>query len=165
MSDWEDLTEEQKRQATAMHHEAQSIGFNELAKMAPTLEQKVFYRVAREQAAETARSFGSEIEWVRKATVGTLRHGSLHICFLESDIEAMREAVAKWDARPSEGDGIKTLVTSVVPTSLIQEAANALSIAGDWCAHAEAKKTCRAAELKLREALGETVTAGEDPSP
>jgi hypothetical protein len=162
MSEWEDLTEEQKRQATAMHHEALSIGYNEMVKMAPTLGQKVFYRVAREQAAETARSFGSELEWGRKGTVGTLRHGSLHICFLESDIEAMRDAVAKWDARPVDGDRAKTLVTSVIPTTLIQEAANALSIAGDWCAHAEAKRMCRDVALKLCSALTDTVEDVEE---
>lgn len=98
MSD-DKLTAEQQKQAMAMHYAAQSIGYNEMAKMAKRLEEKAFFRVGREEAAALARSFGSDISYVQDQAVGHISSGGLQVHFLESDIEAMREIVANWDAK------------------------------------------------------------------
>ncbi len=78
------------------------FGYNELAKLAKPLGEKVYYRLARQNALEKLRASGGGDVNVTEDPIAlslTLNDGPLSVNFYEKDIEAMRAAVAAFDAR------------------------------------------------------------------
>lgn len=74
------------------------FGFNELAKKASTLNEKVFFRLAREQANEDAKALGVGVQYELEKVILQLPGGPPWVRFRASDIELMRAAVARHDA-------------------------------------------------------------------
>lgn len=60
-------------------------------------------------------------------------------------------------------DEIKAATEFTIPADLISDAVDLLYESADFCGNFEVRKRCRAMALKLRQAMGDTVTAGEDP--
>ena len=78
------------------------IGYNELAKQAVTLGERVFCRMARDTWEDEYVKLGGVID--RKTQIAgdvvvTLRERPPHIILREGDIELMRAAVAAFDAK------------------------------------------------------------------
>ena len=77
------------------------FGFNELAKMQQDIKLKIFCRSMRTEAMDAYLRAGGKSSLIN--TVGTLREITLSavpcpIMFIESDIEALRQLVADYDA-------------------------------------------------------------------
>jgi hypothetical protein len=85
------------------------IGLNELAKMSKTLDEKAYYRLMRDNAVEDLKEMGAnggvspfaEDEYVLEFDVPDVRP---KLRFRESDIEAMRLTVARYDVSKAEVD-------------------------------------------------------------
>lgn len=84
---------------------ASMIGHNELAKKATSLGEKIYHRLVRDFIIEKLRGLGVTVNATSESdTVLAVPFGGVTIELLESDIELMREAIAKWDAaHPKEG--------------------------------------------------------------
>lgn len=96
--DAEEPTPNQLRSHEAWVAVALVFGFNELAKQVRTLEEKAYCRLARSKAEESAKAYGVEKLLGETKVVLDMPAGSgLSVRFIESDIELMREAVAKFD--------------------------------------------------------------------
>jgi len=86
--------------ATTWHNVALVHGYNELAKTSKTLGEKVYFRLARDQAEEWAAQAGVKINRGDQGNVVLeLTAKPPFIVFHERDIELMREAVAAFDER------------------------------------------------------------------
>lgn len=73
-------------------------GYNELAKQAPTLAEKIYFRIARGLAEEEAEKLGTKINSGPQGNVVMeIGQAAPFIILHERDIEGMRAAVAKWD--------------------------------------------------------------------
>ena len=82
-----------------MHMAAALIyGYNEMAKNAQTLGEKVYLRMAREDATEKFRALGGEVNVEFKQTILTICGDPVFIKFTVDDIELMRRTVAEYDA-------------------------------------------------------------------
>lgn len=86
------------------------LGFNELAKLAPILGEKAYFRLARDRAIEELEALGHHINVTTPTIVLTLGQRPPYVEFLETDIEAMRACVAEWDARTP---GVKSAGTGI----------------------------------------------------
>jgi hypothetical protein len=73
------------------------LGMNQLAADAKDLGTKVFYRIMREEAHERFKSLGGKIDNLTEPPTLTLKTQP-KIKFYVTDIEAMRELVAEYDA-------------------------------------------------------------------
>ena len=78
-------------QATALF-----IGYNELAKKAEILYDRVYFRLFRDAAEAKMKSLGCETVVEHMKPVIIIERMP-HIKFTEDDIELMRAAVKKWD--------------------------------------------------------------------
>ena len=89
--------------AERWHHLALVYGYNELAKLAETLGEKVFLRIARDHAEAECVRLGANI--TRPDGLGpilvTLSETAPYVVFHERDIELMRAAVQTYDAAKS----------------------------------------------------------------
>lgn len=72
-------------------------GYNELAKKAEKLGEKVFCRLARDAAQRASEKLGVKIAIERDATILTLGSRMPYIEFTAKDIDMMRAAVADFD--------------------------------------------------------------------
>ena len=83
------------------------FGYNELAKSATVLGDKVYYRLARDAAQEELIKQGGTLNVVNQETILTLPGHSVTVKFTEADIELMRQTVEQWDRdhpkEPSNG--------------------------------------------------------------
>jgi len=80
---------------------AMTVGYNEMAKMQPTLPGKMFCRAMRREAEKCYREAGGKQTFLNG--MGELRELTLSVIaepmmFIESDIELMRQLVADYDA-------------------------------------------------------------------
>jgi len=93
------LTEEQRAACLRWHYVAMCYGYNELAKKAKTLGEKVYCRVARDKAEQDFLDAGGDIGMTRDGTpILTLPDTMPRIEFRESDLELMRAEIARVDA-------------------------------------------------------------------
>jgi hypothetical protein len=78
---------------------ARMHGYNEMAKEAKTLGQRVYCRMARDAACEEAKQLGADITRTEVGgdAVMTIDEVAPHIVFKADDIEMMREAVRVFD--------------------------------------------------------------------
>ena len=85
---------------------ARMHGYNEMTKLAKTLGEKVYCRLACDTACEEAVKLGAEIRRTEAGgrIVFAINEVSPSINFRESDIEGMRKAVAEWDAAHPRSD-------------------------------------------------------------
>lgn len=104
--DWpEDMTPEQinghKRWAAA----AYCLGYNELAKQAQSLGEKVFFRLARDSAVKAFVELGGVSPFAEEPTILELElpDAMPRIKFRAQDIELMRAAVQQWDDEKGSG--------------------------------------------------------------
>lgn len=95
-------TAQQGRQMAQLQAVATFLGFNELAKLATSLGERVYYRMCRETAKEHAELMGAELGYDDNAPgeriVMVLPGYNPTVSFREKDIEEMRAAVSAWDA-------------------------------------------------------------------
>jgi len=79
---------------------ARMHGYNEMAKKASSLGERIFCRLARDAACETATALGASITCMRPGPILITLEAAARprIDLYESDIELMREAVHKFDA-------------------------------------------------------------------
>lgn len=86
---------------------ARMHGYNEMSKLAKTLGEKAYCRLACNAACEEATKLGATI--TRTETGGevlfTIHEVSPSITFREADIEGMREAVRAYDERRAKEQG------------------------------------------------------------
>lgn len=80
------------------------FGYNELAKTAQSLGEKVFLRLARDAAEEDYRALGGELDRTNEEVVVTINEFP-KIAFTAKDIDLMRKAV-------EEHDGLRELQSS-----------------------------------------------------
>ena len=82
---------------------AMVIGFNELAKQASTLGERLYFRLATAEAHEQFVALGGT-PFLKSPhdVVAAIEVKPVRIIFRESDIEQMRQAVAEFDARNAE---------------------------------------------------------------
>lgn len=80
---------------------AQAIGFNEIAKQVSTLGEKIFARLARDEAYARFLELGGQpfIASEESPLVLTLTISNLQVRLHERDIDLMRAAVEEHDAR------------------------------------------------------------------
>jgi hypothetical protein len=101
-----ELTPEQMKQVEVNHWIAVILGFNEMTKTAPTLGERTYYRISREEALLKYEALtGQKVARENPLSPVVLRlKGSerLWIEFQERDIEEMRKAVAEYDAKKTE---------------------------------------------------------------
>ena len=88
--------DDQKR-ADIHHHLALVFGYNELARRAEKLGEKLYFRLARGIALDKLRAIGGTLQVDEDPIVLTLEAGPPKINLYEKDIEAMRAAVAAFD--------------------------------------------------------------------
>lgn len=81
-----------------LHVTAIMLGLNQLADDAAILGTKVFYRMMREEVYVRFKELGGTIDHLTEPPTLTL-HTRPEIKFYETDIEAMRQLVAEYDAR------------------------------------------------------------------
>lgn len=98
-----DLSPEEVPIEVRRHHKlAICIGYNELAKQAPTVGEKAYYRLVRDNAVKDFEALGGHKDLFAKPseTLVTIEvpDGPPHIIFRAQDIELMRKAVREWDA-------------------------------------------------------------------
>jgi hypothetical protein len=93
--------EDSDRNARLNNLLAQVIGYNELAKLAKVLGEKVYYRLFRDHAEEQYIKMGGQKLFSREDGVCEINHpGPMpHIIFSAADIEMMRKAVAEHDTK------------------------------------------------------------------
>ena len=93
-----------RKNATLFDVLAKIVGYNELARQAPTLNEKVYCRIARQHAYERYVELGGKIKLTEEDEVlVTLGSERPFILLREKDIGQMRAAVAAWDAEhPTE---------------------------------------------------------------
>ncbi len=104
-------SEENPRPATVTEEEmrisdltAMMIGYNEMAKRAKSLGERLFSRLVRDKIAEELGKLGCPVEMKNDSeTVVTLRSRPPHIFLYAKDIELMRQAVAEFDAKKAAG--------------------------------------------------------------
>jgi len=100
-----ELTEHQKRNVDRYHLLALAFGYNELAKAAPTLGEKVYCRLCRDRSREAYEKLGGKLEYREAeddlvfALEGDER---IYVRFKAADIEQMRKAVAEHDAKTAK---------------------------------------------------------------
>lgn len=102
------IAKKTKDNAKKIHLLAVVVGYNELAKQADVLGDKVWYRLAREDALKRLREAGGELEVTSSdKVVLTLREYPVRLAFTTADIELMRKAVAEYDEanKPSPPPG------------------------------------------------------------
>lgn len=73
-------------------------GFNEMAREAETLGERVFFRVARADCERRLQEMGIDTNLVHDATVLRLPYDRPEINFTENDVALMREFLARHDA-------------------------------------------------------------------
>lgn len=95
----EDEEKKHKLHASQWHFIALCFGYNELAKKAKLLGQKVYFRFARDHAQDELVKLGGSIDITREPTILTIKECMPHINFSEKDIEMMRETVKEYDAK------------------------------------------------------------------
>lgn len=78
------------------------IGFNEMARQAPTLGEKVWHRDARDKMIEHLRAEGGEFRMDSDGVITLDTSFRPSAPFLPSDIELMRAVVAGYDAAKGE---------------------------------------------------------------
>lgn len=87
-----------EKNAELWHLLAVVYGYNELAKLATNLAEKVYFRLSRDYAEEEAAKLGTTINRGDQGNVVLeLRTKPPFIIFHELDIEMMRAAVAAFD--------------------------------------------------------------------
>lgn len=87
------------KRAAAWMELALVYGYNEIAKSMTTLGEKVYCRLARDDAERRATELGCKINRGDPCKVVLeMTTSPPWIIFHERDIEMMRAAVAKWDA-------------------------------------------------------------------
>ncbi len=98
-------TEQQVRNAERWHTIALMFGYNELAKLATTLGEKVYCRLMRDRAEAEYKQLGGtdEIDRSGDKIVLVLSHVMPHVVFTEKDIEMMRAAVRAHDDERAVG--------------------------------------------------------------
>lgn len=79
---------------------ARMHGYNEMTKIAKSLGEKMYCRLACDAACEEAMKLGAKISRTELGgqVVFAIDEVSPSIKFRESDIDGMRKAVAEWDA-------------------------------------------------------------------
>jgi hypothetical protein len=81
---------------------ARVLGFNELAREAVTMGEKVYFRMARGFAEEQYALLGGELNKTEESEVVlTISRDGATVVFREFDIELMRAAVADYDRKKS----------------------------------------------------------------
>jgi len=100
--------EEEKRTTHAKQWRAIALcfGYNELARKAKLLGEKVYFRFARDQAEVELMKLGGAINLERDPPVLILNEVMPHIQFTEKDIELMRETVKTYDERVQHVKGM-----------------------------------------------------------
>jgi hypothetical protein len=81
------------------------FGYNELAKKASTLGERVFCRLGCDAAEKIVEECGGAIDRTGPEPILLLREHIPHVRFMPSDIEAMRAAVAEYDAARGKTSG------------------------------------------------------------
>lgn len=100
-----EMTDEERARLQRWDSLALVWGYNEMAKEAGSLGEKVFCRMARDAAAEQLRALGVEVKLTPGSpTVMTLGERPPFITFQAADIEAMRAVVAEFDAKFTVGE-------------------------------------------------------------
>lgn len=91
---------EQEKQSERVLYIATAMGYNELAKLTDVLGEKVYYRLMREQYQKKLTEAGGQMLFAQDEGVCSIEvpGEAFRIKFLESDIAAMRQAVADYDA-------------------------------------------------------------------
>ncbi len=80
------------------------IGYNELARKAVTLGERVFYRMARDRFVEMFNAKHGTLTLTEdEAPVLTIHGQATTVAFYPRDIELMRKAVADFDAGAERG--------------------------------------------------------------
>ena len=96
------ITKKQQRDVQRTSWLATILGYNELAKTAPTLGEKIYYRLALGRARDRYIKLGGKLEMTKDEGDFVLVLDSEtrpHINFKATDIELMRQAVAEYDAK------------------------------------------------------------------
>lgn len=94
----EELDPETKSNLARWHQLALVHGYNELVKLAETLGEKVYCRLARDHAEEEYKKLGGEItRQAEDEPVLVLTERMPYVRFETRDIELMRATVAKYD--------------------------------------------------------------------
>lgn len=93
-------TKAAERRILARVHQATALvlGYNELAKMAPTLGERVYWRLAMDMARERAEALGAKFAFTEGEKSIVVPGAQPFIRFHERDIEEMRRVVAEHDA-------------------------------------------------------------------
>ena len=92
------LTKEQRKSMELWNATALIYGYNELAKIAPTLGEKVYLRLMVKQAEELLKKHGGDIDIAEgQDPVLVLNRTMPYVNFYERDIEQMRACVAAYD--------------------------------------------------------------------
>lgn len=76
---------------------AMCIGYNELAKQAKILGEKLYFRILRDQCEDELKALGGDVIFEREASILTLPDWMPHINFTAKDIELMRTALKAFD--------------------------------------------------------------------
>jgi hypothetical protein len=92
-------TDDQLSGALRWHALARVVGYNELAKDAQTLGEKVYLRLARDEARKDYERLGGEIQDTGPEPVIVVNTRPPFVVMSDADIELMREAVAAHDAQ------------------------------------------------------------------
>lgn len=82
---------------------ARIVGYNELAREAKTLGEKVYLRLARDEARRQYQSLGGEVRDTGPEPEVVVGTRPPFVVMSAADVELMRAAVAQWDA--SHGGG------------------------------------------------------------
>lgn len=93
---------ENERRALVHHITATILGFNELATRAETLNEKVYFRMAREASIDALREAGGDIDVTRQPPVLSLGVPKPYVAFSADDIELMRACVVEHDAKGND---------------------------------------------------------------
>jgi len=85
-----------------VHHQVALIhGYDILARKSKTFAERSYYYLGRELAMQEFKRLGGKGDLTAEHVVLEMPAGPVSIRFLERDIEAMRQAVADWDAKKS----------------------------------------------------------------
>jgi hypothetical protein len=96
--------DKREKQHKLWSYAAAVLGFNELAKMAETFGEKVYFRLRRDAAELEYLDCGGKRFLVADETLLEIPAGHrLWIRFTKDDIEMMRTTVAEYDAKAAEG--------------------------------------------------------------
>jgi hypothetical protein len=83
--------------AKRIHFLALVLGYNDLAKQATVLGDRVWYRLARENAVKQLCEAGGDIDIKYDNVILTLYEYPVRLAFTAADIELMRKCIADFD--------------------------------------------------------------------